>query len=91
MIDPTWWGSRSHRFSLIWRQGRIFVSTGIDLLLRWFRLNFDASVTRSGNELISILLTFQNQGSVGKSAFLTNAQSRFASAVVLAVSWDLRA
>ena len=34
---------------------------------------------RSGHYLNSILLTFQNQGSVRKSAFSTNAQSRFAS------------
>ena len=38
--------------------------------------------TRSGQKLNSILLTFQNQGSVVKSAFSTNAQSRFASVVV---------
>ena len=33
----------------------------------------------SGHYLNSILLTFHNQGSVNKGAFLTNAQSRFAS------------
>ena len=37
---------------------------------------------RSGHKLNFILLTFQNQGSVRKSAFSTNAQSRFASVAV---------
>ena len=38
--------------------------------------------TRSGQKLNSILLTFQNQRLMYKSAFSTNAQSRFASVVV---------
>ena len=45
---------------------------------------------RSGHLLNSILLTFQNQGSVSKSAFSTNAQSRFASVVVDGVLGPLR-
>ena len=47
--------------------------------------------SRSGHQLNSILLTFQNQESMYKSAFSTNAQSRFASVVVDGMSWDLRA
>ena len=38
--------------------------------------------SRSGHQLNYILFTFHNQGSVVKSAFSTNAQSRFASAVL---------
>ena len=40
------------------------------------------SMPRSDHELYSILLTLLNQGSVCKSALSTNAQSRFALAVV---------
>ena len=46
--------------------------------------------SRSGHSLNSILLTFHNQGSVLKSAFSTNAQSRFASVVVDGVLGPLR-
>ena len=42
----------------------------------------DVDASRSGHYLNSILLTFQNQGSVYKSAFSANAQPRFASVVV---------
>ena len=53
---------------------RLRLVVGVDL--------FVLGTLRSGHQLNSILLTFQNQGSVCKSAFTTIAQSRFASVVV---------
>ena len=53
------------------------------------KIKIDTKYTRSGHQLNSILLTFLNQGSE-RSAFSTNAQSRFASVVVDGVLGPLR-
>ena len=47
------------------------------------------NIRSAGHQLNSILLTFQNQGSMYKSGFSTNAQSRFASVVFDGVSAPL--